>query len=140
MGHLSYEDAKKGVFKGFWLLLIVTLIEVFVSLAGKGYIPGLEFLEDYKMGVFAVGLIIAVLSLYKAYFIVYEFMHMGMEVPGLRMTVLMPMLLLVWALIAFFSEGQYWNDSRQTIIDKNNIQLEDHQNKPPKKEDTKKIN
>ena len=35
-------------------------------------------------------------------------MHMGHEVKGLRMTVLMPMLLLVWAIIAFFYEGSAW--------------------------------
>lgn len=139
MGHHSYEDAKKGVWRGFWLLLIVTLIEVAVSLAGKGYVPGLEFLEDYQVAIFVVGLIIALLSLYKAYFIVYEFMHMGLEVPGLRMTVLMPMLLLVWALIAFFSEGNYWNNSRQGIKDKDNIQITD-QGQKPQREDTKSVN
>lgn len=124
MGHHSYEDAKKGVWRGFWLLLIVTLIEVAISLAGKGHIPGLEFLTEYSTAIFIIGLLIAILSLYKAYFIVYEFMHMGLEMPGLRMTVLMPMLLLVWALIAFFSEGSYWKDSRNTIIEKNNIEIE----------------
>ena len=139
MGHHSYEDAKKAVWKGFWLLLVVTLIEVAVSLAGKGYVPGLEFLEDYQAAVFIVGFLIALLSIYKAYFIVYEFMHMGLEVPGLRMTVLMPMLLLVWALIAFFSEGNYWNNSRQNIIDKNNIQVEQPQ-QAPLPQDTKSVN
>ena len=38
MGHLSYEDAKKRVVFGLVLLAIVTLVEVFVSLLGKGHI------------------------------------------------------------------------------------------------------
>ncbi len=123
MGHHSYEDAKKAVFRGFWLLFAVTLIEVAVSLAGKGHIPGLEWLEDYQVAIFAIGFIIAALSLYKAYFIIYEFMHMGLEAPGLRMSVLLPTLLLVWAVIAFFNEGAAWGDRRQQIKDKDNIEL-----------------
>ncbi|MEO0776223.1 MAG: cytochrome C oxidase subunit IV family protein [Bacteroidota bacterium] len=123
MGHHSYEEAKKAVFRGFWLLFAVTLIEVGVSLAGKGHIPGLEWLEDYQAAIYSIGFIIIVLSLYKAYFIVYEFMHMGLEVPGLRMSVLLPMLLLVWAIIAFFNEGTAWGNRRQQIKDKDKIEL-----------------
>ena len=38
MGHLSYEDSKKLVYKGLVLLAVVTLIEVFFSLLGKGHV------------------------------------------------------------------------------------------------------
>ena len=42
-GHLSYEDSIKNVYKGLVLLAVVTLVEVFLSLLGKGYIiPGAE--------------------------------------------------------------------------------------------------
>ena len=47
MGHLSYEDSKKAVYKGLVLLGIVTLIEVFFSLLGKGYI--IKGAQDYKV-------------------------------------------------------------------------------------------
>ena len=36
MGHLSYEEGKKRVVYGLFLLGAVTLIEVIVSLFGKG--------------------------------------------------------------------------------------------------------
>jgi len=117
MSARSYEESKKFVFKGLWLLAAVTLVEVFISLISKGYlISGLEDI-GWLGAVFALGII--VLSLYKAYFIIYEFMHMGGEVRGLRLTVLMPLLLLVWGIIAFFQEGNSWKKSRQKIIDKN---------------------
>ena len=116
-GHRSYEESKKFVFKGLWLLAAVTLVEVFISLVSKGYlIAGLEDI-GWLGAVFALGII--VLSIYKAYFIIYEFMHMGAEVRGLRLTVLMPMLLLVWGVIAFFQEGNSWKERRQLIKDKN---------------------
>lgn len=113
-GHKSYEDAKKGVFRGLWLLAAVTVVEVIVSLFGKGHIVsgvkgfGLWFL-------LVVGLIITVLSIYKAYFIIYEFMHMRYEVKSLATTVLLPTALLVWAVIAFFQEGNSWKERRQQI-------------------------
>ncbi len=123
MGHHNYEDAIKGVYKGLFLLAAVTLVEVFFSLAGKGYIPGLTFLEEAHWAVFVVGFALIALSLYKAYFIVYEFMHMGSEVKGLRMTVLLPTLLLVWAVVAFFYEGSAWKNNREVIQERNEIQV-----------------
>lgn len=119
MSHLSYEESIKKVYKGLLLLAVVTLIEVFFSLLGKGYvIPGAE---EYKVVIYLVGLIIIVLSLYKAYFIIYEFMHMRYELKGLAMTVLLPTLLLVWAVIAFFQEGDSWKGRREQIKDKDEI-------------------
>jgi len=113
MGHLSYEDSKKLVYKGLVLLAVVTLVEVFFSLLGKGHVIG--GLEDISWLGYLVGLILIGLSLYKAYYIIYEFMHMRYEVKGLALSVLLPTVLLVWALIAFFQEGTAWKQRRQQI-------------------------
>ena len=41
MAHLTYEESKKRVVYGLLLLGAVTLVEVFISLLGKGHIiPG----------------------------------------------------------------------------------------------------
>ncbi len=120
--HLTYEESKKRVRYGLILLAAVTLIEVFISLLGKGHIiPGAE---DYAWVLYPVGLALIVLSLYKAYFIVYEFMHMKYEVKGLAVSVLLPTVLLIWALIAFFQEGNSWKNRRQLIEERNNEQVE----------------
>lgn len=111
---LSYEESKKVVFRGLILLGIVTLVEVFIALIGNGHIiDGFE-LPKWIMYPLMIGL-----SLYKAYFIVYEFMHMRYEVRGLAMSVLLPTLLLVWAIIAFFQEGSSWGERRELIEQKN---------------------
>lgn len=117
MSHVSYEQSKKNVVKGLLWLAGITLIEVLVSLFGKGHIfSGVKG----SMVVLAIcGLIITALSLYKAYFIVYEFMHMKYEVKGLAMSVLLPTLLLVWAIIAFFQEGNAWKNRREDIQERN---------------------
>jgi cytochrome c oxidase subunit 4 len=48
---------------------------------------------------------------------------MKYEVPGLVKTVLLPTLLLVWAVIAFLYEGNYWNNSRINTINKVKTEL-----------------
>jgi cytochrome c oxidase subunit 4 len=117
MGHLSYEEAKKVVFKGLLLLAGVTLAEVIISLLAKGHlIPGLE---KYHVLLYIGGVILIVLSLYKAYFIIYEFMHMRYEMKGLARSVLLPTILLVWAVIAFFQEGSSWGERRELIKERN---------------------
>lgn len=117
MGHVSYEESIKKVYQGLILLGVVTLIEVGLSLFGKGYI--VSGVEEYKAVIYIVGLGLIVLSLYKAYFIIYEFMHMRYEVKGLALSVLLPTLLLIWAIIAFFQEGGSWKDRRDQIQEKN---------------------
>ncbi|MEY3050612.1 MAG: hypothetical protein RLY31_397 [Bacteroidota bacterium] len=115
--HMSYEDQKKLVVKGLKILGAVTIIEVLIALLAKGHlIPGVSFsgLFNYIYMMFMVGF-----SLYKAYFIVYNFMHMAHEVQGLRWSVLLPTLLLVWAIVAFFQEGNSWGQRREVIEMKN---------------------
>ena len=116
---LTYEEGKKRVVYGLFLLGGVTLAEVFFSLAGKGYIIG--GLEKITWLGYLIGFILIALSLYKAYFIVYEFMHMKYEVKSLALTVLLPTLLLVWAIIAFFQEGNSWKQRREQIKEKNEL-------------------
>lgn len=118
MGHMTYEQSKSVAFKLIIVLAIITVVEVLIALVGKGYIiEGLHF----PLAVMAV-LMIA-LSLYKAYKIVYEFMHLGHEVPGMLKSVLLPVLLLVWAIIAFFWEGNDWNKRRTLIEDANKKEI-----------------
>lgn len=119
MSHLTYEQGKKRVFQGLIILGVVTLIEVFASLAGKGYI--IKGLETHKLFFYIIALTIVVLSLYKAYFIIFEFMHMKYEVKDLARTVLLPTALLIWAIIAFIKEGAYWKHNRGYIESKNNL-------------------
>ncbi|PHI18702.1 hypothetical protein CEQ90_16720 [Lewinellaceae bacterium SD302] len=125
--HVSYEDSVKGVYKGLILLAIVTLVEVGFSLFGKGHILGGEALSDYTWFIYLIGIILIGLSLYKAYFIVYEFMHMGYEVKGLAASVLLPLVLLVWALVAFFQEGNAWKQNRETVQERNEMGAEKYE-------------
>lgn len=117
MGHahgLSIEEQRKadisvGV-KGFIILLIVTFGEVGIALVGNGHlISGFELPKMIMVPVM-IGL-----SIYKAYYIVSIFMHLGHEVKGMAMTIVLPMFLLVWAIIAFLWEGDNWRNNRNYV-------------------------
>ena len=114
MRHLSYTESKDKALRIIIILAIITLIEVLIALTGKGYlIEGVHFPTAVAGGAMIIG------SFYKAYLVVFEFMHMKYEVPALMKTVLLPTFLLVWAIIAFLHEGSVWNSRRMdtTVIE-----------------------
>ena len=51
-------------------------------------------------------------------------MHMAHEVPGLRMSVLLPVCLLIWGAIAFFQEGGAWGERRAVIKKRDKMKSE----------------
>nr|MBS0038115.1 cytochrome C oxidase subunit IV family protein [Saprospiraceae bacterium] len=108
MGHTSYEEAKRTVFRGLILLGLITVAEVFIALLGKGYV-----ISGFYLPIWLVYLAMIGLSLYKAFFIMGEFMHLKYEVRGLVSSILLPFLLLVWAIIAFLWDGSYWHNQRE---------------------------
>ncbi len=110
MSSLSYTESKTIATKTILLLGGITIFEVIFALLGKGYL-----VDGFHISNWITGGVMITLSLVKAYFIVYEFMHMKYEVPALVKTVLLPTLLLVWAVIAFMAEGDYWKRSRINV-------------------------
>ena len=117
--HASYEDQKKAVWKGLALLAAVTVAEVVLSL-----VKAAEWAEDWQQVIVGASILIIVLSVYKAYFIIYEFMHMAYEVKGLAMSVLLPVFLLVWAVVAFFYEGDAWKQNRENVSLRDRMEVE----------------
>ena len=130
MGH-SYEKSKKIAFKTINILGVITIVEVLFALLGKGYI-----IEGVEVPTVYMALVMIALSLTKAYLIVYEFMHMKYEVPALVKTVLLPVGLLIWAVIAFFTEGNTWLNYRTNIKEKNKEKIEKREVKPPAKQES----
>ena len=119
MGHLSYEDSKKIVLKTILILAGITVAEVLFALLGKGYI-----IEGVHIPGIIVGLVMITMSIVKAYLVVFEFMHMKYELKPLVRSVILPLGLLIWAIIAFLWEGTYWGDRRNTEDAMNEYVLE----------------
>ncbi len=120
--HLSYDDQKKLAFKGLKVLGIITIVEVLIALLAKGHlVSGIEFTGPSHY-IYMAAMIC--FSLYKAYYIVYFFMHMAHELPGLRWSILLPLVLIVWAIIAFLHEGNAWGEYNERIEKKNKEKVE----------------
>ncbi|MCW3462653.1 cytochrome C oxidase subunit IV family protein [Chitinophaga nivalis] len=100
------DSSTKGIWKTFWILLGITVVEV-----------GLAFLHletGFPSRLVLNGIFI-ILTIFKAFFIVAEFMHLGHEIKNLIMTILMPLLLFVWFIIAFLYEGDSWKNMRNDL-------------------------
>ena len=67
---VSYEEGLAVVKRGFWLLGIITIGEVMVALLGNGHIINGFFMPKYIMYPMMISM-----SLYKAYWIVYFYLH-----------------------------------------------------------------
>ena len=60
--------------------------------------------------------IFIVLTIMKAFFIVAEFMHLKHETKGLIWTILVPVSLLIWLLVALITEGSFIGEVLQNMF------------------------
>ncbi|RBL93252.1 MULTISPECIES: cytochrome C oxidase subunit IV family protein [Chitinophaga] len=102
----AHDSSTKKIWRTFWILLGVTMVEV-----------GLAFLH-LETGVPNRVLLNAVfigLTVVKAFYIVAEFMHLGSEIKNLIYTILLPLLFFVWFIIAFLYEGNSWKNLNKDL-------------------------
>lgn len=100
------SDNVKRIWKTFWVLLIITAIELGLGLT----LYALNLPDDLKR-LLIKGTII-ILSLAKAYFIVSVFMHLGDEIRNLIMTIIIPLMLFIWFITAFILDGNSYKNLR----------------------------
>jgi cytochrome c oxidase subunit 4 len=82
---------KKVIWKVFWILLAVTIFEVGISFTS---IP-----KSILLYVF-IGL-----TIFKAYYIIFYFMHMKFEETALKFSILLPFVLIVYLIFIAIYEG-----------------------------------
>lgn len=105
---LTYEEGKKIFLKTILVLAAITVVEVIIALLAKGYL-----IKGVHLPHILTGGAMVILSAYKAYLIIFEFMHVKYEVKGLMRSILMPTVLLIWAVIAFLWDGTHWKERRE---------------------------
>jgi cytochrome c oxidase subunit IV len=107
----QHESGTKRIWKTFWILSFITLVELGIGLAiytiHKGENPSAWLVLFFK------GLV-CILTLAKAYYIVSIFMHLGDEVRNMIMTIVVPLALFIWFIIAFLWDGNAWKNLRNT--------------------------
>jgi cytochrome c oxidase subunit IV len=97
------------IWKIFWVLSVLTIIEL-----ALGYFLYAKSGELGYATVLATKCVIGILTLAKAYYIVSVFMHLGDEIRNFIMTIVVPLVLFVWFIIAFLADGTSWKNLRNT--------------------------
>jgi hypothetical protein len=107
--HHSDEEFKKRIRKTTILLSIITCIELGIGLTiytlHKGEHPNPLLILMFKG-------MVCILTLAKAYYIVSVFMHLGDEIRNMIMTIVVPLMLFIWFIIAFIKDGDSYKNLR----------------------------
>jgi cytochrome c oxidase subunit 4 len=96
----TYKSQVNAVWRATTWLAIITIVEVIIALL---YIYMFKDLPRILINSFFVAA-----SLLKAFFIIAEFMHLKYEKRALIITLAVPIIFLVWAIIAFAWDGTTW--------------------------------
>ena len=101
MAHVAHETSEKeiaapntgAIWKTFWILLILTAIEFVIAFT----MPA----NTLRVAIFCG------MTIVKAFYIVGEFMHLKHEVKSLIWMILVPIIFVVWLLVALIYEVGY---------------------------------
>ncbi|MBN8878996.1 MAG: hypothetical protein E6Q24_16105 [Chitinophagaceae bacterium] len=109
--HVSDAEFSKKVKRTTILLSVITVIELAIGLIiytiHKGPDPNAYLVLAFK-GV------VCILTLAKAYYIVSVFMHLGDEIRNMIMTIVVPLMLFIWFILAFIIDGNSYKNLRNT--------------------------
>lgn len=94
MAHDAHESNTKRIWFVFGLLSIVTIVEVGLGMAK----PAALYMTNF-LGMNLLNWIFIILTLFKAYYIVWAFMHMEGEVKALRRAVVWTVIFLALYLV-----------------------------------------
>jgi cytochrome c oxidase subunit IV len=106
--HHESPEGTGWIWKVFWILLIVTTVEVVLGIIKP------PFLMFELLGTSLLNIIFIVLTILKAYYIVAEFMHLKFERSNLVWTIALPVLILIpYLAFILLTEGAYLNQFLQ---------------------------
>lgn len=98
----NHGGGTKEIWRTFWILLVLTIVEL-----GLGY-----WIIGMPHGGLLTGIkgAIIILMLAKAFYIVAYFMHLKHELKTIIMTIVVPLFLFVWFIIAFLADGNSYKN------------------------------
>ena len=117
------------IWKIFWVLSLLTIVEL-----ALGYFLYAKHGHLAYSSVLTTKCVIGILTIAKAYYIVSVFMHLGDEIRNLIMTIVVPLCLFVWFIIAFLFDGNSWKNLRNTDAGSRTNKMEQVEKAPESKE------
>jgi cytochrome c oxidase subunit IV len=107
--HPDHSGGTGRIWRVFWVLSVLTIIEL-----ALGYFLYAKHGHLGYGATLTTKIVIGILTLAKAYYIVSVFMHLGDEIRNFMMTIVVPLVLFVWFIIAFLADGNSWKNLRNT--------------------------
>ncbi|WP_420385832.1 cytochrome C oxidase subunit IV family protein [Roseivirga sp.] len=104
--NVQVQPVDKAKIWGIWKVAIILAA-----------ITAIEYVFAFQMEAgMARTVIFIVLTIFKAFFIVAEFMHLGHEVKGLVYSIILPMIFILWLIVALVNlEGAAIKESRGVV-------------------------
>ena len=101
-----HHDAIEEIKKVTIILSVLTIVELILGFWMIGITS-----EGMRLAIKGV---IVILMMAKAFYIVAYFMHLKHEIKNFIMTVIVPLALFIWFIIAFLSDGNSFRNLRNT--------------------------
>ncbi len=106
------ENKPDAVVKEIWKVTGILTLLTLIELALGFYMYYSKMPDGFEKHFFKGAIIILMLA--KAFYIVGYFMHLKHEIRNLIMTIVVPLILFVWFIIAFLYEGSSYNNLKNT--------------------------
>jgi len=101
-GRLKFKSNVQKIWGVLIFLSIVTAIEVALGIIKP------EILLNYLLGIKLINWLFIIMTIIKAYYITWDFMHVRDEKPFLKNTIVVPLLILIpFLLFILLYEGSY---------------------------------
>lgn len=104
----NHGGGKKEIWKITGILTVLTLVELVLGF----WMIGMPLEEHGKR--LATKVVIIILMVAKAFYITAYFMHLKHELRNMIMTIVVPLSLFIWFIIAFLSDGNSFKNLRTT--------------------------
>ncbi len=110
MAHTAHAEKNNAGRREIWRVTIILSVLTIIELLIGYFMIGMEesFFRSFLKGV------IIILMLAKAFYITAYFMHLGHELRNMIMTIVVPLGLFIWFIIAFLYDGASYRNLRNT--------------------------
>ncbi|MEZ4825793.1 MAG: cytochrome C oxidase subunit IV family protein [Bacteroidia bacterium] len=99
-------ETRRAIYRTALILTALTTVEFIIAFTKQYYAGWFGISESTAHSIVVATFVI--LTIFKAFYIVAEFMHLKHEVKRLAWTILVPFIFIVWLIIGLISEGNYW--------------------------------